>query len=417
MPAYRRLTPAGTLQARRGLPAAVLIRGVLTFAFFSVDAYVPLLLIGWRGIDATGRDRPDAATLTWTAGSWVQARYIVRLGAGRLRRRRLRARPRRRSASSPWSSRRRCRSSWPRSPGRSPGRHGPRLRAAVADRPGRGAAREPGAATAALQLSDVLGTALGTGTGGPLIAFAAGAGRPGWVGLAGAFAVGALVGCLGLVLTGRLRARADRPFRVALEARLDCNGRQRGPCCERASTLTGGPKPNVRRGAPSQDSRDSRLPQAGHPVLRHHDPAQGPRRLPGVDRPDARALARRQGRPRRRHGIARLHLQRADGLPPRMPASSRCASWASCRPRRSPSSTPSSTARTRSRSTATRSSPASGSWSSTTCWRRAARCAGTIDLVERLQGEVVGLGFLVELEFLKGRDRLQGLRVESVVRY
>jgi adenine phosphoribosyltransferase len=42
---------------------------------------------------------------------------------------------------------------------------------------------------------------------------------------------------------------------------------------------------------------------------------------------------------------------------------------------------------------------------------------GTIDLVERLQGKVVGLGFLVELEFLKGRDRLQGLRVESVVRY
>ena len=42
---------------------------------------------------------------------------------------------------------------------------------------------------------------------------------------------------------------------------------------------------------------------------------------------------------------------------------------------------------------------------------------GTIDLVERLQGEVVGLAFLVELEFLKGRERLQGLRVESVVRY
>jgi adenine phosphoribosyltransferase len=42
---------------------------------------------------------------------------------------------------------------------------------------------------------------------------------------------------------------------------------------------------------------------------------------------------------------------------------------------------------------------------------------GTIDLVERLHGEVVGLGFLVELDFLKGRDRLQGQRVESVVRY
>jgi adenine phosphoribosyltransferase len=42
---------------------------------------------------------------------------------------------------------------------------------------------------------------------------------------------------------------------------------------------------------------------------------------------------------------------------------------------------------------------------------------GTIDLVDRLKGEVVGLGFLVELESLKGRERLQGLRVESVVRY
>jgi adenine phosphoribosyltransferase len=42
---------------------------------------------------------------------------------------------------------------------------------------------------------------------------------------------------------------------------------------------------------------------------------------------------------------------------------------------------------------------------------------GTIDLVERLKGEVVGLAFLVELEFLKGRDRLQGYNVSSVIRY
>ena len=42
---------------------------------------------------------------------------------------------------------------------------------------------------------------------------------------------------------------------------------------------------------------------------------------------------------------------------------------------------------------------------------------GTIELVERLQGVVVGLGFLVELEFLKGRDRLQGYSVTSVIRY
>ncbi len=42
---------------------------------------------------------------------------------------------------------------------------------------------------------------------------------------------------------------------------------------------------------------------------------------------------------------------------------------------------------------------------------------GTIELVERLQGEVVALAFLVELEFLKGRDRLQGRRVTSVIAY
>ena len=42
---------------------------------------------------------------------------------------------------------------------------------------------------------------------------------------------------------------------------------------------------------------------------------------------------------------------------------------------------------------------------------------GTIELVERLQGQIVGLGFLIELKFLKGRDRLQGYKTTSVVQY
>ena len=42
---------------------------------------------------------------------------------------------------------------------------------------------------------------------------------------------------------------------------------------------------------------------------------------------------------------------------------------------------------------------------------------GTIELIERLKGEVVGLAFLVELDFLKGRDRLDGRRVTSVIKY
>lgn len=43
--------------------------------------------------------------------------------------------------------------------------------------------------------------------------------------------------------------------------------------------------------------------------------------------------------------------------------------------------------------------------------------SGTIELVERLDGQVVGLAFLVELDFLKGRDRLRGQSIHSVIRY
>ena len=42
---------------------------------------------------------------------------------------------------------------------------------------------------------------------------------------------------------------------------------------------------------------------------------------------------------------------------------------------------------------------------------------GTIELVERLQGEIAGLAFLVELDVLKGRERLEGHKVTSVIRY
>ncbi len=41
----------------------------------------------------------------------------------------------------------------------------------------------------------------------------------------------------------------------------------------------------------------------------------------------------------------------------------------------------------------------------------------TAALVEKLGGEVVGLGFLIELEDLKGRDKLNGYKVESLIKY
>lgn len=219
VPAYRRLTPDGTMMARRGLPAAILIRGLLTFAFFSVDAYVPLVLIGWRGINATEAGLAlTAATLTWTVGAWIQARYIARVGPGRL------------VALgfvlvllgtailalvlSPEVPVAVAGLAWAVAGlGMGLG-YAPLSLAVLAEAP----IESQGVATAALQLSDVLGTAVGTGVAGALIAIAARGGSPQWVGLAGAFAVGALVGCLGLALSRRLSGPAGQT-RIALEAR------------------------------------------------------------------------------------------------------------------------------------------------------------------------------------------------------
>jgi adenine phosphoribosyltransferase len=42
---------------------------------------------------------------------------------------------------------------------------------------------------------------------------------------------------------------------------------------------------------------------------------------------------------------------------------------------------------------------------------------GTIELVQMLKAEVVGLSFLVELMFLKGRERLRDQQIHSVIQY
>src|SRR5205814_8141376 len=79
---FRALVPVGTLAARGRLPSAVLLRGLATFAFFAVDAYVSLLLVEWRGVPpAIAGVALTAATVSWTAGPWVQARYVARVGA------------------------------------------------------------------------------------------------------------------------------------------------------------------------------------------------------------------------------------------------------------------------------------------------------------------------------------------------
>lgn len=77
--AFRRLAPPGTLRAARGYPTAILLRGVLTFAFFAIDAYVALLLVEVRGWSAAAAGiAVTAATVSWTGGSWTQARLTAR---------------------------------------------------------------------------------------------------------------------------------------------------------------------------------------------------------------------------------------------------------------------------------------------------------------------------------------------------
>jgi MFS family permease len=75
LPALRRLVPAGTLTSRPGLPSVIAVRGLLTFAFFGGDAYVTLAITELRHYaPLVGSLAVTGATLTWTAGSWVQAR-------------------------------------------------------------------------------------------------------------------------------------------------------------------------------------------------------------------------------------------------------------------------------------------------------------------------------------------------------
>lgn len=74
IPALRQLMPAGTLRAAAGLPAAIATNGLLNLAFFGADAFVPLALTTVRGQSVTTAGIAlTAATICWTTGAWTQA--------------------------------------------------------------------------------------------------------------------------------------------------------------------------------------------------------------------------------------------------------------------------------------------------------------------------------------------------------
>ena len=203
LPTLRRLLPPGTLAARAGLPATILMRGLLTFTFFGADAYVTLAVTAIRhrspafaGLAVTG------ATLSWTTGAWVQARLndkwegrrlvrtglvIVLAGIGGMV---LALRP----AVPVWAA----------------------VAAWTVAGLGMGLAYAPislmmlrkappgqeGRTSASLNLADVLGTAIGIGVGGAAVA--AGAGSRLSLGITVAFAAAAAAGVIALLLSHRL---------------------------------------------------------------------------------------------------------------------------------------------------------------------------------------------------------------------
>jgi len=73
--AVRHLLPPGTLSLRHGRPSVVAVVFIIAFAFFGTEAFVPLTVVDVRGGSVTmGGLALSAAAVTWTIGSWVQAR-------------------------------------------------------------------------------------------------------------------------------------------------------------------------------------------------------------------------------------------------------------------------------------------------------------------------------------------------------
>lgn len=73
--ALRRVTPAGTLSVRRGVPAGVVLRFLLCGAYFGSEAFLPLGLVRLRELSATEAGLGlSAGAITWVLGATWQGR-------------------------------------------------------------------------------------------------------------------------------------------------------------------------------------------------------------------------------------------------------------------------------------------------------------------------------------------------------
>jgi MFS family permease len=178
----RYVLPPGTLRVKAGLPAAIATIGLLSVAFFGGEAFLPLTLISIRGQNTIiAGIALTAATLCWTAGSWLQAKLapqhgrrmlvmigllIVAVGLAGIA-----------SILIPDIPAIAAIAAWGVG-GLGMGLAYSTLSLVVLETAPKD---QVGSASASMELSSVLGTALGTGLGGVIIAFAAGSGRsPSW---------------------------------------------------------------------------------------------------------------------------------------------------------------------------------------------------------------------------------------------
>ena len=202
--AFIHLVPPGTVRLRRGVPATVAVRGLLTWCFFQADAYISLAVVDGRHATTWMAGAAlSAGSVLWACGSWLQSRQIETLG------------PRRLVSSGlalitvsillalgvslglpvvvivvAWAI----------------GGFGMGMAYAplalvvlAAAKPG-----EEGAASAALQLSDVVGVTLGTGLGGALVGLGDSRGWAVSTSVAAVFATAALMAVCALAASSRL---------------------------------------------------------------------------------------------------------------------------------------------------------------------------------------------------------------------
>jgi MFS family permease len=85
LPALARVTPPGTLRARRGLGAAAVVVFLLSVSFGAAEGFIPLMLTKIRGLSlAEAGVVVTLVTIGWSVGNWWESRVIGRLGAIRL---------------------------------------------------------------------------------------------------------------------------------------------------------------------------------------------------------------------------------------------------------------------------------------------------------------------------------------------